>query len=302
MSEAAVLLSGIVKRFRGTPALAGLDLEVPAGSVFALLGPNGAGKTTTLRIIMGLLKPDAGSGRVLGVALERRGYPPVSLMQRIGYVPERFSLWQNMTGKHLMQFCTQLNPRIKAEAVDRYVHLFKLPMNSMVKRLSAGQKSQLALTLAMSSEPDLLVLDEPTRGLDPENRRKYLQALLEDAVENGRTVIVSTHEITHVERIADRVAILKDGKVILSGGVDEIIDREKRIRVTGQFDDAPLSRISSIRGVRRVCREGSTLLVHVSGNVQEVRESLLRLPFIVGLQVLDQNLEEVFLSYTADMA
>ncbi|HHW18758.1 MAG TPA: ABC transporter ATP-binding protein [Firmicutes bacterium] len=301
MSEAAVLLSGIVKRFRGIPALAGLDLEVPVGSVFALLGPNGAGKTTTLRIIMGLVRPDAGSGRVLGVALGQRGYPPISLMQRIGYVPERFSLWENMTGKDLVKFCGELNPHIKTEVVDRYVRLFKLPMNFMVKRLSAGQKSQLALALAMSSEPDLLVLDEPTRGLDPENRRKYLQALLEDAVENGRTVILSTREISHVERIADRVAILKDGKVILSGGIDEIIDNEKRVRVTGQFDDVSLSRISSIRGVRRLCREGSSLLIHVSGDVREVRESLTRLPFIAGIQVLDQNLEEVFLSYTADM-
>jgi len=301
VKEPAVLLSGIVKRFKTVPALTGLDLEVPAGSVFGLLGPNGAGKTTTLRIIMGLLRPDEGSGLVLGVPLEKRGYPPVSLLARIGYVPERFSLWENITGKQLVEFCAALNPRLKPEIVDRYVHLFNLPVNSVIKRLSAGQKSQLALTLAMSSQPDLLVLDEPTRGLDPENRRRYVQALLEDVVESGRTVILSTHEITHVERIADRIAVLKDGKVILAGAVDEIIEREKRIRVTGELDKISLDQIAAIPGVRRVLRERAALLVHASGNAQELREAFARIQFVTGVQVVDQNLEEVFLSYTSEM-
>lgn len=115
------------------------------------------------------------------------------------------------------------------------------------------------------------------------------EALLEDAVENGRTVILSTHETSHVERIADRVA-----RVVLTGQIDEIINSEKRVGVTGQFDDVSLERISSMRGVRRVCREGSSLLLHVIGNVQEARESLARLPFVAGVQVFDQNLEEVF--------
>lgn len=301
MNEAAVRLSRVVKTFKGSPALAGVDLEIPQGSVFALLGPNGAGKTTTLRIIMGLVRPDSGSGRVLGVPLEDRGYPPILLKQRIGYVPERFSIWEGMSGRDLVRFCAELNPRLSREAIDRYVRMFRLPMDMVIKRLSLGQKSQLALTLAMSSEPDLLVLDEPTKGLDPENRRKYLQALLEDAVENGRTVLLSTHEISHVERIADRVAILRDGRVVLSGRIDEIIDTEKRIRVTGRLDDAALMQLKSISGVRRMTREGSSVLIHVSGNVGELTKKIGMLSFISGMQILDQNLEEIFLSYTGEL-
>lgn len=308
--EVAVRLEGVTKSYGPRPALRGLTLEVGRGSIFALLGPNGAGKTTTLRLLLGLVRPDGGSGEVLGFKLGagpsvhpgrtgRSGhpaYPPVALKQRLGYVPERNSLYERQTAGELLGLCRSLNPRWDDTTIRRYLDLFRFPLDVEVKHLSAGTRAQLALTLAMGGNPDLLILDEPTQGLDPAHRHQYYQVLLEDSMETGRTILLSSHDLHQVERLADHVAIMKEGTLAVCGALDALKEREKRLRVSGRPD---VPALAAVPGVRLVVPEGPgpVFLLHARGDPDELRERLLAVPGVHGVQVYDQSLEEIFLSY-----
>ncbi len=293
MSELAVSLSGIVKRYGSRTGLDGLDLQVERSSFHTLLGANGSGKTTTLRILLGFIRPEAGQGSVLGFPLGP-GFPPVDLKARIGYVPERFSLYENMTARETLAFVRGLNRRWDPKAEKRYVDLFSLPLDVTVRHMSTGVRAQLALTLAMSARPELLVLDEPTRGLDAAQRFRYLQALVEDCIEDGRTVLLSSHDLYQMERIADHVTILRGGKAVVAGPLDHVKETEKRVRVAG---DVTSETLAGLPGARKVTTDIGGFLVFVSGDVEAFRAAVSRLPGVVGVDVLDQSLEEVFLSY-----
>jgi ABC-2 type transport system ATP-binding protein len=296
VSDLAIALHGLTKRFRQREALRGLDLAVPAGSFFALLGPNGAGKTTLFRCLMGLLQPDGGEGEVLGVPLGplHRQYPPVALKARIGYVAQQPVLYDRMTAAELMQMCRGLHPRWDDRVVRRYTELFQLPSGLTVRQMSGGMRAQLALTLVMGGNPDLLLLDEPTLGLDPMSRHQYLQVLLEDTMEAGRTVLISSHDLYQIERLADQVAILREGRVAVTGAVDDLKLTEKRVRVAGEVSERDLA---AVPGVRRVARERAGWLLSATGDAGALRAAVSRVPGVTGVQVLDQSLEEIFLSY-----
>lgn len=293
MNELAVFLRGVEKRYGPRMALGGLDLRVERGSFHALLGPNGSGKTTTLRILMGFIRADGGQGAVLGSEMGP-GFPSVDLKARIGYVPERSSLYESMTGREILTFARSLNPRWDKKAEEKYAGLFNLPKDVKVRHMSTGVRAQLALTLAMAARPELLILDEPTRGLDAAQRHRYLQALVEDCMEDGRTVLLSSHDLYQMERIADHVTIILSGKAVVSGSLDDIKDSEKRVRVAGELTEAF---VGGLPGARRVAREGEGYLVHVSGDVQAFCSALREAPKVTGMEVLDQSLEEIFLSY-----
>lgn len=282
-----------MKRYGGRTALDGLDLRVEKGSFHALLGPNGSGKTTTLRMIMGFIRPDSGQGTVLGYSFGP-GFPPVDLKARIGYVPERFSLYESMTAGEILEFARDTNPRWDVEAEKRYVDLFGLRLDASVKHMSLGVRAQLALALAMGAKPELLILDEPTRGLDTLQRFRYLRALVEDCAEEGRTVLLSSHDLYQIERIADHVTILREGKAVVSGPVDEVKEREKRVRVAG--DVAP-DVLAALPGVRKISRERGLTLLHVTGDLKSFASALKATQGVTSFEILDQNLEEIFLSY-----
>jgi len=293
VSDWAVRTEGLKKRYGARTALSAVDLAVPEGSFFAILGPNGAGKTTLMRCLMGLIRPDAGAAEVLGMPLGP-GYPPVELKARIGYVAQTQALPERMTARELIALCRGLNPRWDDATVRRYLDLFGLPADLPGRQMSAGMKAQLALTLAMGGRPELLVLDEPTLGLDPLSRHQYLQVLLADSLETGCTVLLSSHDLAQIERIADRVAILVDGRIVVAGAVDDLKDREKRVRVSGTVDE---SAVVCVTGVRRAVREPGGWLLYASGDGGRIEREVRALPGVIGVQVLDQSLEEIFISY-----
>lgn len=299
MSETAICLTGISKRYGARVALSDLGLAVPRGAFFALLGPNGAGKTTTLRLLLGLIRPDSGCGEVLGHAFGD-GYPSVELKQRIGYVPEANPLYSRMTAAELLDFVRGLNPRWNKRLVQRYLDLFGLPLNVAVRQMSTGMRAQLALTLAMAGDPELLILDEPTHGLDPLRRHQYLQALLADSSESGRTILMASHDLHQVERLADHVAILNEGRLLISAPLDELKENERRVRVAVERGAANSDLEASLRelsGIRRVTREGDGFLLHVSRNADEILRRLAAMPAVRGVQAHEESLEEIFLSY-----
>lgn len=293
MSELAVSLSGIRKRYGGRTALDGFDLRVERGSLHALLGPNGSGKTTTLRILLGFITPDAGAGSVLESPLGS-GYPSTELKSRIGYVPERPSLYESMTAREILAFARGLNPRWDPKAEKKYLALFSLPLDVNVKHMSTGVRAQLALTLAMGARPELLVLDEPTRGLDTAQRFRYLKALVEDCMEDGRTVLLSSHDLYQIERIADHATIIMAGRAAVTGSLDGIKDSEKRVRVAG---DVSAGALAALPGARKVAGDPGGFLVHVSGNIQAFKDAVRETKGVSAIEVIDQSLEEIFLSY-----
>lgn len=290
MTEYALWTEGLRKRFGDTVAVDGIDLRVPRGSIFGFLGPNGAGKTTTIKLLLGLLRPDGGRFAVLG----REGRPQPDVLARVGYVPEIPGLYSYMTAGDLAAFCSRLYPRWDQGLVDRYLDFFRLPRNRKVGRFSRGMKGQLALVLALGARPDLLVLDEPTAGLDPVARKHFLQTVLAEATAAGQTVFLSSHLLEDVERVADTLAIIRNGCLVLQKPMDEVKMGEKKVRVV--FQNQPPAWLAEIPGVRRVQKEGAAFLLTVTGGVPAVLERLRTVP-LFALEVIDLTLDQVFEEY-----
>lgn len=281
---------------RRPEVLRGANLSLERGSILALLGLNGAGKTTLLRSFLGLVRPTAGEIELLGQQLQSRP-PAPELMARIGYVAEHPSSFERMTARKLIDFVRQIHPRWDESTVRRYLDIFSIPLGRRCRDLSSGTKAQLALTLAMAGRPELLILDEPTLGLDPLHRHQYLQLLLSEASEKGISVLLTSHDLYQIERIADTVAILRDGKVAVQAGLDELRERVKRIRVGAPKDSGLYQALSALPDVEKVTRETGGFLLSVTNVSPEWMNRLHSLTGVTGVQVLDLSLEEIFLVY-----
>ncbi len=232
--------------------LRGVDLTVPRGGILALLGLNGAGKTTLIRAALGLIRPDAGQVELLGRQLNGRAAPP-ELLARLGYVPERPTLYERMTAKAVLELVRDVHPRWREEAVRRCLEIFHIPLERRCRDLSSGTKSQLALTVAMAGVPELLILDEPTLGLDPLRRHQYLQLLLAEATQRDLTILLTSHDLHQIERMADAVAILHGGRLAVQAPLDELKAMVKRIRVGAAAEPPDLAAaLATLPDVRRV--------------------------------------------------
>ena len=218
MSKPAIDVTGLVKTFGGFRALDGLDLEVAAGEVHGFLGPNGAGKSTTIRVLLGLLRADAGDARMLGGDPWRDA---VALHRRLAYVPGDVNLWPNLTGGEAIDLLGKLrgglDPARRAELLER----FELDPTKKGRAYSKGNRQKVALVAALASDAELLVLDEPTSGLDP-LKEAVFQEYVEETREAGRTVLLSSHILAEVEKLCDRVTIIRAGKTVETGTLSEL--------------------------------------------------------------------------------
>ena len=208
--------------------LADLNLRVPVGSVYGFLGPNGSGKTTTIRLALGLLRPDAGQIAVLGEPMPE--HAPV-ILGRIGYVPEQPHLDPTLTVRELLRFQSAFYRTWDAPHAEQLLRQFELDEDRLFGRLSKGQKAKLMILLALAQRGELLVLDEPTDGLDPVVRRDILAALLEYVSQRGATVFISSHLVHELERICDWVAVLDDGRLVTESPMEQLKNGIKRLRV-----------------------------------------------------------------------
>jgi ABC-2 type transport system ATP-binding protein len=227
--QMAIELSGLTKRFGRTLAVDSLSLRIPHGSTFGLLGPNGAGKSTTIKMLMGMLSISAGQARVLGVDVQA---DPVQIKQRVGYVPEAHNIFRWMRIREVIGFCKSCFPTWNDQTCNEILDLFALDPEKKVKQLSKGMLTKLSLLLAVSHEPELLVLDEPLSGLDPIAREEFLDGVLQTICDRGQTVLISSHMLDDVRRLADTIGILNNGRLVVQGGVDELLTSTKRIRAT----------------------------------------------------------------------
>jgi ABC-2 type transport system ATP-binding protein len=218
----------VTKVFGGHVALRDLSLRGDEGQILALLGENGAGKTTAIKIMLGLLRPDSGTSRVLGMDSVAHG---AEVRRSVGYMPDRPALYEWMTVEEIGWFAGGFHPIGYRQRYVDLIRKFKLPADRPIKSLSKGMQGKVSLALALAHQPQLLVLDEPTSGLDPMVRREFLETMV-DVAANGRTVLLSSHQIAEVERIADSIAIIREGRLVLCESLETLKERVHEVIVT----------------------------------------------------------------------
>lgn len=230
MTDLAVLSEDLTKFYGKIRAVDGLDLCVRKSSVYGFIGRNGAGKTSTIRMLMGLVHPTRGSLAVMGIDPRRRR--PLAL-ERIGYVDENKVLFEYMTGRELVRFNKAFFPNWSGALVKKYRDRLEIPMDQAFGRLSLGNRTKICLLMALAQNSDLLVLDEPTLGLDPATTDEFLKILIEDFASEGRTILYSSHLLAEVERVADWVGIINRGRLVLQAQLENIRTEYRRIIVSG---------------------------------------------------------------------
>jgi ABC-2 type transport system ATP-binding protein len=230
MTDLIIETNQLCKSFGSQPALRGLDLRVPVGSIFGFLGRNGAGKTTTIKTLMGLLRSDSGSAEVFGRPIIDADHS-VEIRRRIGFVTEDKELYPYMTVEQLIRFTRPFFPKWRRDLERRYLQMFELPPRRKIPDLSKGMRSKLMLLLAISRGAELLILDEPTDGLDPAATEDVLRELVAIAASSGTTMFFSSHQLSEVELIADHIGIVDQGKMIVSGSLDDMKVQYQRLQM-----------------------------------------------------------------------
>lgn len=233
MSEAAILTEGLSKSFGPQIAVSNLNLQIQPGAVYGFLGRNGAGKTTTMRMLLGLVRPTKGSARVLGLDPTRET-ELMRLLERVAFVPQRKQLYGWATPAELVRMNKAYFPRWSDEAAAGLAQRLEIPMKMAFKKLSIGNQSKVALLLALAQGAEILILDEPTAGLDPVMVDEILRTLVEDHVSQGRTIFVSSHHLGEVEQICDWVGILEDGRLLLESRLEEIRQEYRLVIASGE--------------------------------------------------------------------
>lgn len=279
----------VTRQFGNKLALDDLSLTVPRGGVFGLIGGNGAGKTTLIKHILGMLKAQSGSVRVFGLDPVEN---PVGTLGRIGYLSEDRDLPNWMRVGELMRYTQAFFPNWDERYAEELREAFDLDANARVKNLSRGQRARAGLLVALAHRPELLVLDEPSSGLDPVVRRDILGAIIRTIADEGRTVLFSSHLLDEVERVADHVAIIHQGQIMLTAPMDEIKDSHRRVTLRfGQSLDRP----PSLVGTLSFEGQGSEWTYICSGESGQLRRAAEAIgATVVGDDAL--SLDEIFVS------
>jgi ABC-2 type transport system ATP-binding protein len=227
-ADLAIATEGLTRLFRGIPAVEEVNLRVPRGGTYGFIGLNGAGKTTTIRMIMGLLAPTSGRVLLRGVDVAR---DRERSRLRVGFVPDRCIVHPWMRVDEAIWFCRRLQPRWNDGYCADLLKRFRIDAGKRVGKLSKGTAAKLSLLLALSHEPDVLILDEPTDGLDPVARDDFLEGVLASVCEHDRTVLMSSHALSDVERMADHLGLIHNGRLAIQCGMEELVRTTKRIRL-----------------------------------------------------------------------
>jgi len=284
----SISIEHLTKRYGRFTAVDDVSIDVPSGSVFGLLGPNGAGKTTTFKCMLGLAAPTSGRTLFDGAPLTREAF------QRLAYVAERSALYDWMSAREHLEMQRRTFARYDAQRAAELMTLFSLDPRKRVRSLSKGMRTALSVVLAFAIEPDILILDEPTSGLDPLNQRAVLKLII-DAAASGKTVVFSSHQIGQVERTADHIAVLKNGKVALARAVDDLKAGSKIVEGVFPSETIALNGVAGDARVSRVEQTGRIVRLTVSAGGEELAQRLSAMG-AQGVRVVDLNLEDIFLN------
>jgi len=287
MSTPAIRIENFTKRYGKFTAVNNLSLEVPKGSIFGLLGQNGAGKTTTIRTMLNLLQPTEGSIQVLGLDSVKES---LDVRKRIGYLPEEPTYYSWMTVAEIVSFNAAFYATWDEDLAEKLLDSLELPRDKKLKSLSRGMQAKVGLVMALGPRPELLLLDDPTSGLDPVVRHEFLEAMIANVQSEGGTVFFSTHLLHEMERVADEVAIIHEGKLRLRGSLESVKMDFKKLRAIYTNvvpDEFPLE------GIVRVERDAHQALLTVE-KYDPAMDEALRNSGAETVEVLDLSLEEIF--------
>ena len=280
------------KSYKGSPALNGLNLAVRAGSVYGFLGRNGASKTTTIKLLMGLLRADSGEARVFG--MPSAGKASIEIHRRTGFVTEDKQLYPYMTVEEMIRFTRSFFPKWRDDLAKSYLKMFELPPRRKTADLSKGMLSKLILLLAISRGADLLILDEPSDGLDPAAVQDMLRELMSLAAAEGTTIFFSSHQLGEVEQIADHICIIDRGRAVVTGSLDDLKCQYQRVQVILERElNAP---VRWVEGAEHVRQEGRTVSILASRNIEALLAQAESLPG-ASVERFPVTLQEIFLEH-----
>lgn len=284
----SISIDHLTKRYGSFAAVDDVSIEIPDGSVFGLLGPNGAGKTSTFKCMLGLASPTAGEVRFDGKPLRPETF------EQLAYVPERSALYEWMTAAEHLEMQKRAFKRYSEKRAGELMQLFSLDARKRVRNMSKGMRTALSVVLAFALEPEIMVLDEPTSGLDPVNQRSVLKLII-DASARGTTIVLSSHQIGQVERAADHIAVLKNGRIALSGAVDDLKADSKIVEAIFESDAVALNGLAKDARITRVEKTGRILRLTVNAGSDQVAGALTSMG-AQSVRIVDLNLEDIFLN------
>ncbi len=292
--QAAIITERLAKAYGRRLGIADLDLEVHQGEIFGFIGPNGAGKTTTIRLLLGLIRPTSGSAAVLGLDAQRES---VAVHRSIGYLPGDFGIDVRMTGRQLIHYFSRLRGSAEGweTSAQQLADRLGLDLDVPMGRLSRGNRQKIALVQALYHRPSVLVLDEPSTGLDPLVQDTFLQ-MVREARDEGRTVFLSSHVLSEVERVCDRIGIVRAGRLVALETTDSLLEKRRK-RVTLVFstlvDPAPFAALPGVSDVRA---DGPRLSLRLHNGIDAVVKLASRYT-VLDMTVEHPSLDEVFMSY-----
>jgi ABC-2 type transport system ATP-binding protein len=291
-SSPAIRTSGFSKDYGAGRGLFELDLEVERGEIFGFLGPNGAGKTTTMRLLLDLIRPTAGSASMLGLDVHDHS---LELRRRIGFLPGDLAMYAKLTGAEILDYLAALRGGVDRRLRDELAQRFDADLGRPVRQLSTGNRQKIGLIQAFMHEPELLILDEPIAGLDPLVQQSF-HALLAEVSAKGRTILLSSHTLSEVERVTHRVAILREGRLV-------VVDRLENLRKVAvqrldiEFSAPPVAeQFACLPGVREVTADGDRLTVSFEGPADAIVKAAATHQ-VRSIRSDDVDLEDVFLRY-----
>lgn len=291
-AEPVIVASGLSKDFGSGRGLFGLDLEVTRGEVFGFLGPNGAGKSTTMRLLLDLIRPTSGSARILGLDTRTES---VEIRRRVGFLPGDLALYPKLTGRALLDYLARLRGDVDRRIRESLADRFEAELDRPIRQLSTGNRQKLGLIQAFMHEPELLILDEPIAGLDPLVQQSF-HDLLGEISGQGRTVFLSSHTLSEVERVTHRLAILRQGRLVIVDSLEslrKVAVRRLEIEFGQQVD---VAEFRALPGVKEVQESGRTLTISFEGSADAVVKTASGHE-VRAIRPREEDLEDIFLRY-----
>jgi ABC-2 type transport system ATP-binding protein len=289
--EPVIVIDNFHKAYGKIQAVKGISMRVEQGEIFGFLGPNGAGKTTTIRCMLDVIRPTSGTIRVLGLDAQR---DTMELHRRIGYIPGDVRLPGQMTGKQVIDYFSRLQGR-EPVLLDELVERFDVEMKRQLKGYSKGMRQKIGIVLGFMCDPEVLILDEPSSGLDPLLQRTFNEFLLQEQA-RGKTIFMSSHIMSDVEKVCQRVAVIRQGEIVTIEEVEKLRQKAGQ-RITVEFGD-PVSadELSLLPGVINVTSNNHAYHFNVSGSMDALIKALGRHE-VIRLTSQEAPLEEVFLKF-----
>ena len=288
----AIETKKLTKYYGKARGIVDVDLAVEEGEIFGFIGPNGAGKSTTIRTLLGLIKKSGGSATIFGMDCEK---DKVKILSEVGYLPGEVFYYDNMRAIDLLRYSASFYQKDCTKRIAELAEALSLDLNKKIEDMSLGNKKKVGIVQGLLHSPRLIILDEPTSGLDPLMQRTFFE-LIQRENERGATVLFSSHILGEVQRICDRVAIIKDGKIVALRGIDEL--RKNSYKKVSFTQDQPIAGFS-LAGASQIAQEGSTTSFLYRGEIGALLKALANLP-LTNADISEPELEEIFLHYYED--